>query len=147
MLTDVSACSHTAASMPVQQEGHRPAEGDPPKQHGSRFRPDGRRRRMSGEIAKRAPHAQHWKDIQPRQRQHEHERASSSHQRQAHEPQHFRIHTDEDQEDQSEPDGDGPGVEKKTMVPGMAGTMTSGRMRTTGAGRTTTKTTGPVMRQ
>ena len=51
--------------------------------------------RTSGEIAKRAPHAQYWKDIQARQRQREHERASSSNQRQAHKPQHFRIHTDE----------------------------------------------------
>ena len=108
MLIDVSSCSHAAANMPEQQEGHSPAEGDPPKQQRSRFRSDGRSRRTSGEIAKRAPHAQHWKDIQARQRQREHERASSSHQKQAHEPQHFRIHTDEDQEDQKEPDDDGP---------------------------------------
>ena len=65
MLTNVPACSHASANMPEQQDGHRPAEGDPPKQQRSRFRPDGRRRRTSGEIAKRAPHAQTGRTSRP----------------------------------------------------------------------------------
>ena len=75
----------------------KPSEEPPPRgrdrkdrEPRSRFRADGGRRRTPGEIAKRAPYVQYWKDVQAKQRQRAHEAASSSR-----EPKHYRIHTEE----------------------------------------------------
>ena len=81
-------------TMPKPSEDQRPQDGALPKPPRSRFRADGRCRRTSGELKKRAPYVQYWKDIQAKQREREEEQASSQRDR----PQHFRIHTDESQE-------------------------------------------------
>ena len=61
-------------TMPKQSEEQRPQDGALPKPPRSRFRADGRRRRTSGELKKRAPYVQYWKDIQAKQRERERER-------------------------------------------------------------------------
>ena len=53
---------------------NKPQDGALPKPPRSRFRADGRRRRTSGELKKRAPYVQYWKDIQAKQRERERER-------------------------------------------------------------------------
>ena len=87
-----------------QSEDQRPQDGALPKPPRSRFRADGRRRRTSGELKKRAPSVQYWKDIQAKQRGREEERASSHRDR----PRHFRIHTDESQEAEEETEAESP---------------------------------------
>ena len=62
-------------TMPKQSEDQRPQDGALPKPPRSRFRADGRRRRTSGELKKRAPYVQYWKDIQAKQRERERGRA------------------------------------------------------------------------
>ena len=72
---------HAAGAMPEPN-----AEQPPPPQEGERrerrhrprFRADGTRRRTPGELAKRAPFARYWKDVQARQRRRTEEPASSS---------------------------------------------------------------------
>ena len=62
----------TGSTMPKPSEEPLPREGEPQaraqQQPRSRFRADGRRRRISGEL-KKPPYVQHWKDAQARRRQ------------------------------------------------------------------------------
>ena len=138
-------------TMPKQSEDQQPQDGALPKPPRSRFRADGRRRRTSGELKKRAPYVQYWKDIQVKQREREEEQASSHRDR----PQHFRIHTDESQERRSDMGVEavgGPPLEapvarnekgRPVMAPEIPGTkqigMTTGRIKTAGAGETPTR--------
>ena len=154
--------------MPKQSEDQRPQDGALPKPPRSRFRADGRRRRTSGELKKRAPTCSTGRTSKPsrereRERESERERERKSkpplteivHNTSVSTPTSSRRQsTTTRRSDMGVEAVGGPPLEapvarnekgRPEMAPGSPGTrttgMTTGRIRTAGAGETLTRGT------